>query len=557
MKGKILIGSLLCMIALTVMVSSAGFSIPNPQILSKSKNLTNITITNTGSTNLNLNISWVPNNIVQGDNSDILALYYSGSVVNLTPTSTETISIGLQSGPTDWNNFELGKLYSTSLIFINAVNASENETKAISVINSFCEYGEVGELSIDLIEDKKLDNEDEWAWRPLDNIKIKVNNVYNGFDKDKRVRVEYELYDDAGRKVDLDNDNYEDVKIKDGDNKDIYLEFKVPADVEEGNYKFFIKAYIKGNEDEGCVDNWKEDSTIKYYQEVTVEKEERAIVVDIHKLYETFSQQAFCGDIISVDPTIYNIGIEDEDKVLVRLYNKELGIDMKRVINDLGEGEGQTIYFDFNVPEDAEEKTYSFELTTFFEYDEDCGDDENFACYDSNSKDDLDKTFKTPLTVKGPCIKELIKNAQISAILETSEEDVKAGREVVIKATIENTGEETTDYTVGVEGNEFFSTTKSITPSTLTLEPGQSGNALITLKLNRDAEGEQIFGIKTVFDGKTVKQQVSLVIAPRFTITGSAIAETFRENWFIWAIVAINIILIIAIIVVAVKMSRA
>ena len=82
--------------------------------------------------------------------------------------------------------------------------------------------------------------------------------------------------------------------------------------------------------------------------------------------------------------------------------------------------------------------------------------------------------------MQGNCIKIDTRNALITAILETADSDVKAGKEITIKATIKNTGNETTTYTFGLEGNELFSTLKSITPSSLTLTAGQSQDVSIT-----------------------------------------------------------------------------
>ncbi|MEK6820580.1 MAG: putative S-layer protein, partial [Nanoarchaeota archaeon] len=167
--------------------------------------------------------------------------------------------------------------------------------------------------------------------------------------------------------------------------------------------------------------------------------------------------------------------------------------------------------------------------------------------------------FTKEFAVTGVCAGEVenVKDAEIT-VAQGQLGDLSAGQEVTVRADIENTGEETTTYTMGVEGNELFSTTLSVVPATLTLEPGETGNVDVTLKLNDDAAGLKSFYINAIFDSSKVRSgRLDLTLTSGTGITGASITETLRENWFIWAIVLVNIILIIAIIAVAVRMSRA
>ena len=138
-------------------------------------------------------------------------------------------------------------------------------------------------------------------------------------------------------------------------------------------------------------------------------------------------------------------------------------------------------------------------------------------------------------------------------ITATLSSDALAGEQLVVKGTLKNTGTEQTTYVLSVTGYSAWANLNRIEPISLTLNAGESKDFNVYLDVKEDATGEQFFTITSAFDATTKEQQVSVVIQGKqpFSLTGSAIAEHFRTNWFIWVIVLINIILIIAIIAVA------
>ena len=463
-------------------------------------------------------------------------------LLSIAPLTTAKINANIViDDEFDFTDLDFGK-YLLSTLSITAQNASdtEAETTTLSFVNGFCKYGAFGDLKITKLEDKEIDNADSWDWMPLDNIEFSVE-VENNFDEDKRVTVKYDIYK-SGNKVEFDNEDTEQsVSIDSGDSEKVTFSLAVPADMDDGDYNLFVKAYVKGHEDdEGCIDSSSEFGDT-YFQKLSVSRdEERAIVVDMDSI--TSLEAVKCGDAVTLYAKIYNIGVEDEDKVKVNLYNKELGIDQNEVINGLDEGESATLTFNFKVLENVEGKNYPFRLITFYEYDED--DDE----YTSNSKDDLDEDFNFDLKVE--CIKTGAKSASITAELDS---DAIAGEELKIKGTLSNTGEEETTYTLSVAGYEEWAELGKITPSTFILKAGESKDFSLTLNVNEDAADEQSLAIEASYDRETTDQEVSVVIEGKAAtgITGAAIGTHFRENWFIWVIIAINIVLIIAIIVVA------
>lgn len=530
MKTKIFSLILLTTILFAV-IATAFTAVPSTITFDKQLGSQNITLTGISTANLTL-----PSITVNGDNGDSIPLTLtnvSGTVIQVTA-----------SAPSNWNNFKLGQVYSTTGVFNETGSPSNNYTVTFSVVNGFCKAGNIGKLEITELEDNEVDNVDAWEWHPFDDVSFDVE-VYNGFVDKERVKIEYELHDSNGKKVDFNEEsNEQSISINDGDYEKVTFALKVPTDIDDGDYNLFIKAYLKSDESEGCVDKSSDTSVFEqtYYQRISVDREEdRAVIIDKEKL--EIPSIVTCGDIVSLSPKIYNIGIEDEDRVKVVLYNKELGVDLDEVINNLDTGESATVDFSFKVPENVQAKTYIFNLVTNYEYDED--DDE----YDSNSKSDLEEDFDFALKVN--CIKEIPQSASITAELVS---EAISGEQLLITGTIKNTGINDTTYSLSATGYSSWATFDKIDPSTISLKAGESKDFDISLNINGDVEGEQFLTITASYDGKTTEQKVSVLAEAKqgvSGITGAAITENIKKNWFIWVIVVINIILIVAIIAVA------
>ena len=131
----------------------------------------------------------------------------------------------------------------------------------------------------------------------------------------------------------------------------------------------------------------------------------------------------------------------------------------------------------------------------------------------------------------------------------------KAGQDLVVKATVTNTGTTSSTYTLSSSGHGQWASTYTVAPSTLTLTAGQTGEATFTFKVNSDALGEQTFYIELVSGTQVTRQPVSVAIekAGFFdSITGGAIGG----NGLLWGLGILNIVLIIVIILVALRVMR-
>jgi hypothetical protein len=106
---------------------------------------------------------------------------------------------------------------------------------------------------------------------------------------------------------------------------------------------------------------------------------------------------------------------------------------------------------------------------------------------------------------------------------------------------------------------DSWASLKTIEPRTLTLQPGESKDALITLTPNKNSQGTNSFKVQTIYNNLITEQEIPVDVAsaPGFSfLTGSAIGNTISDNWFIWAIAALNVILVILIIVIVIRIAR-
>jgi uncharacterized membrane protein len=472
-------------------------------------------------------------------------------------TANGTIPITITVNSTvNYDKLTIGKNYAGDLKIID--NNAEEATVGLKFTKTFCDSGEKGDVVNGRLEltDIKIDNNDgdDTEWSPLDPITIEVKVENTGDDKVSDVIVELGLYNSKGKNIVNDLKNLDDEQIKlgsirDGDDDIATFNFKVPADFEDETYTLVIKAYSDDTgEDEVCT-SYSTDLSKDYYElidGVRETDEEKHIVVDNIKISPANPQ---CSEIVQVSAEVFNIGDEDyEDQVRVTLFNKELGINLEQTIRqDFDQGDSDTVDFEFEIPANAVKRTYILEFRTYYDYDT---DDENYNLIS-------DKKFTQPLTIEGNCEVAIpASSIKITAKLSSDTPDAIAGEQVIIIAKLENTGESTDLYTISVSGNTAWSSLSQIDPESVIISAGESKEVEITLVLDTAAEGDKEFTIKATKDGKTTEQKVALSITKKSTsgITGSAITDHIKANGFIYIIVLINLILIIAIILVIRRM---
>jgi len=405
------------------------------------------------------------------------------------------------------------------------------------------------------------DGEDN-KWFPLDRIEVEVELENNGNDEIEDIVFQLGLFEkDSSTDIAEDmlwiSDDDEEIEIGDieekGEDDELKhtFEFRVnPEDLEKGDYYLKIKAYSDDlGENNVCID-YADDladsdfGSSEYYAEIDINKEEedegRAVVVDVEELNGQINAQ--CSDIITLNVDVWNICDENQDQIKINLYNQELGINQDYTIrDDVDEGDDkQEVEFTFTIPKDAEEKTYTLEFRTYYDYDD-----------DDDTYDEYSDTFKTFLKVAGNCQVE-ISEPQITAELDSETPEAIAGKQVIIKSTIKNTADVETTYLISIFGNSAWSNQKSIEPQSITLKSGESKDVNILLDIDADAQGDKEFTIKVDYNEQTTEQKVALSIEK--SAGQDAVITHLKNNWFIYLIALINIILIIAIIAVVKSM---
>ena len=377
------------------------------------------------------------------------------------------------------------------------------------------------------IDDIKVDGygKDE-EWLPLDEIsvEIKVEND-NSDDKIKDITVGWGLYNADTDEWYID-DEESDFSLADKKDKTIAINFKLDEDIEDlssGDYTFYVWANGELNDVPLCAS----DS-----QDIAMQIESDFVIFSDVKMVDS----AECGMDVQVSADVWNIGDDEQNEVMVVIQNTELGITKKVTIGDISEFDSEKLDTIITLPKDAKEKSYTFDFMVY---------DEDGSIYENDYDDDESKILVT-LKVEGNCVVE--STAVVSATLESGG---KAGQDLVIKATVTNTGDKSATYTLNADGYTSWATLAGTAP-TMTLNKGESAEALLTFKVNSDAKGEQTFNIEVLSGTQLVlKQPVSVTIA-----SSGFSGFNLGNNWYLWAIGALNVILVIVIIIIAVRVAK-
>ncbi len=500
-------------------------------------------------------------------------------------SSPTTISTGFPDNVTEQEDEVTGlsiSLNDSETVYFRwfAYNANQSEgtfrVKALSVEGtltevpvpeeelSFCDSGTINDS--DLILKVDIDNKGEGEdneWLPLDTIEVKVE-----LENDKNIDLDDVIFEiglfEEGSDTNIiddmiwisdEDEEFEFGDIDENDDGKHTFEFRIdPNEVDSEDYLLMVKAYPQGEEDETCIDYSSdigddEFGASEYYAEIEITKEtdrDKQVVIDEHSIELL---EAACGQQVVLSLDVWNIGNRDyEDQIMVSLYNTELGINLREVVlGDLDEGDKTEVSFLFNVPMNAEEGTHILFMRSYYDYDE--GDGKYEIDYDRVSEE----TFHVLLSVEGNCVEITEVTASISATLES---EAKAGQELIVKAIITNTGNETVTYLANAAGYADWASAATLVPTSFTLAQGESEEVLFTFDVKSGVSGEKTFNIELVSEGQFILSQPVLVIIEEEAGWGGITGEFIRENKYTWGLGILNIILIIIIIIVAIRVAR-
>jgi len=256
------------------------------------------TVKNTGSSDVITGLGFTLN----------ISSAYNAAFVGTLPT---TIAPGAEKTITLKVTPPVGESFSKHSIGTVAVTADNglSVTKDVSLLLESC-------LSISSIEvngkssgDLSLEEENE--------VEVKIENVCD-FNLEN-VEITVTILDVDGDDID---DNVEVDKLKHNDDTTETFTFDLSGEeIDAESYEILVE--VTGED--------ADDNDIEYGAE-----ESKTFDVDVenHKVVirkaELSSSTLQCSEFNSIDVSIENIGKEDEDDVEIRVFNKELGIDLKR-----------------------------------------------------------------------------------------------------------------------------------------------------------------------------------------------------------------------------------
>lgn len=473
------------------------------------------------------------------DNSGHTIIFSLSSDQVVIDTSVEdsvliTVDYVVESG----FNFEFDETYTAILSASGSV--SNESTRTFTFENSdFCEYSNEGNLKvtvkdIQVTEGYGEDNE----WYVFDTVEVEVEIRNSGSEDIEDVVLEWGLYNTQSKEWTIEVDEEEELDLDEGDKETITITFTLDdsmdedlEDLSDGNYVFYVRA--TGEISDGIYEGESSCASDSEEGELILDKD---FVVLANLNVPEVSQ---CGSEAHISGDIWNIGSKDQNDVYLTIYNKELGIDEQIEVGDLDSFESTDFDFILQLPEDAQEKSYYITLTLY---------DDNDDVYEN--KEDQESKATLALNVQGNCA---VAKASVTAVLESGGQ---AGKDMVVKVVITNTGKKTAYYSLNAAGYTGWASSVALDKTALTLNAGQSAEVLLTFQVNREALGVNLFTLEVISENKVVvSQPVQVEITKKkWSLFGGNLFS--GDNKYIWGIGILNIVLIVLIIIIAIRIAR-
>ena len=536
MNKKSILSSILGLfiLGLTISLASATITFSNIPELSPYNNSFTFTMSSTNNETVSLQIT----DITQ-DGKTITFEEKIFTIIANTPT-TVTMNYNVNDF-----NFVLGETYSTLLVANGTISPQISTAIQFEEVN-YCELIEnKGELEV-VIGDVTITNgfgDEEDYWYLFDEIEVEVGVDNDGSWDIQNVEIEWALYTTDGTKI--TDGNEKDFDLDEGDDDTLTFTFTIDEDIEEFENEEAV-LYVKAT---GKID----DSQSQYDGDETCHSDSLQVDVnadDDFVILRNFEMNGnpiekttletpslSCNEEITITADLWNIGNNDQEDVTVYIYNKNLGISQDLEVGDIDAFEDDEISYTFSLPENLEDGWYNINLAV---YDE---DNDVFE----NSEDDLSE-FQIAFKVEG--CKETSVTPGITAELIS---DAKVGRELQIKTVITNPGETMVIYFLNVKGYAGWADSAELSETEITLQPGEFKEVTITFNTNKNSEGEQIFSLEILEDNQVVATQP---IGVSIEKTRFKVIDFIKENWKLAGIILLNLILVIAIIIVAVRVYR-
>ena len=186
----------------------------------------------------------------------------------------------------------------------------------------------------------------------IDKIDVEVK-VKNNFNERMDFNVEAHLYD---LKDDSSLDSNDDsIRIDKGKTETVNLELTIPDDVEDSN-KFAIYVFVENDNNE-C-------NTA--FTNIKIEREDDAMKISKFNINPATTSK---GQEIFFEISVENIGADNQDDVILNVYNKELNLDIKSdsfKVEKSGDDDKETKSLTYKIPENVKLGTYNITLDVLF-----------------------------------------------------------------------------------------------------------------------------------------------------------------------------------------------
>jgi uncharacterized membrane protein len=441
--------------------------------------------------------------------------------VNATDVDGDVLTFTANAG--DWTTFVMdssGRIQFTPTdddiglheVAITVSDGTVNVTKKTNILISY--EDDRNELAISNVE---LTDEtgDENTLAPGDTLSISfdVDNKISA--TIKSIKVSTWLVSDTGKRL-TDKYQFEAFSLEGKDSQTLDYKFQIPFDIEDGS-DVYVVISAKGTNEE------RDESTSTLY--IVGQKVER----DTHKIaFESVSASGNieCGSIIDLTVSLWNIGTETEN-VYLEAQSSDLKIkELTEPFTMKAKGSSANAIktISIQIPTSAATKNYTLNI---------------LAHYNDNKSAEV---FKYPLAVY--CSNPVQKQGIGKLDLPTTSYEGKSGQSISFTVTLKNTGDVAATYDLELQGLSGWAK-GSISPDSVTLNPGESKELSITITPNADAVGDKIVSLiasanNVVVDSKDISislQKQGIQITP---------INLTSENTQALFVIAVGIIVAIA-----------
>ena len=439
--------------------------------------------------------------------------------------------------------FILGEPYEAKLKLNGTESPYKEETLTFEE-TSFCEDIE-NEANIKIQDvDVKVINgygDDDDYWYLRDEIDIEIAIEPTKYDIED-VEVEWKLYNTAGKLIDDGDFSVSDIDKSDEQTETFTIKLDSNIDDFDGeDAVLYIRATGKIDDNKGPYDGDK--SCVWDSVESDVETRDDFVIVDNieindHDVSTDSYNSLSCGQEITISGNAWNIGEDDQDDVYIEIYSKALELYEKIEFNQIDAYDSEDFSYTFEVPENLDSGKYSVSIEVF---------DEDNEIYENDNDDKSE--FLISFKIDESCI---MKDPTITA--EGITEAIQ-GKEYSAKVYLTNNNDKDMTYSLSVDGFESWAKLVNLNPAVLILGPGDTKEATVTLDINKNSlVGSNEFNIIASTDGKEVVILPAAVDIEEATFNIKDYMT--KDNLQIAGIVLLNLILLIAIIIVAKKILR-